>query len=345
LHLALCVVRRPRDGAGREYDFLTCEGILRNLPTNLLSLLVFQIALCGWPQSARSAPQAASSTKTESLPGERVVLSVGDDKMSAADVEKFVQSLSPQLRAYYAGPGKNDLPEHLVRMKVLLAEAIKHKLAEQPDVAYALELDRESILADAALVRLEQSVPLNDQELQELYRKEKTQFEEVRIRRLLIRTENAGLKSGSPDRPPLPESEARKKLEDIRSQILAGADFARMAKQYSEDAATAVSGGDMGYAMRDQIMPPFSDAATALRPGQVSNILATPFGLEIIKVEDKRIKPFEGVKPRLESDLRQSKARDLVQHLADQYKVVIDKEFFSSRQSPRSGTPVSSPSH
>ena len=136
---------------------------MRSLPPNLLSLLIFQIVLCGCPQSARSAPQAALPPKTQSLPGNRVVLTVGDQKMSAADVEKFVQAVSPQLRAYYAGVGKDALPQHLVRMKVLLAEASKQKLEEQPDVAYALKVDRESILADAALVRLEQSIPINDQ--------------------------------------------------------------------------------------------------------------------------------------------------------------------------------------
>jgi hypothetical protein len=265
--------------------------------------------------------------------------------MSAADVEKFVQTLSPQLRAYYAGPGKDVLSVHLVRMKVLLAEAVKQKLEEQPDVAYALEVDRESILADAALERFEQSVPINDQELQELYGKDKAQFEQVRIRRLLIRTESAGIKTGGPEHPPLPESEARKKLEDIRKQILAGADFAQMAKQYSEDTRTAASGGDMGYIMHDQVVPPIGDVANALKPGQVSNILQTAFGVEIFKVEDKRTKPFEEVKPQLEAELRQSKAKDTIDHLAEQYKVVIDQGFFSSLQPAMPAAPASPPGH
>ena len=259
--------------------------------------------------------------------------------------EKFVQALSPQLRAYYAGPGKDALPQHLVRMKVLLAEAVTQKLEEQRDVAYALEVDRESILANAALLRLGQSVPVSDQELEQLYQKERAQLEEVRIRRLLIRTQSAGLKSGNPDHPPLPESEARKKLEDIRKQILAGADFAQMAKQYSEDTPTAASGGDMGYIMHDRIMPPIGDVANALKPGQVSNILGTPYGVEIFKVEDKRTKPFEEVKPQLESELRQSKAKDALDHLAEQYKVVIDHGFFSSEQPATRTAPASPPSH
>lgn len=318
---------------------------MRSLPPNLLSLLIFQIVLCGCPQSARSAPQAALPPKTQSLPGNRVVLTVGDQKMSAADVEKFVQAVSPQLRAYYAGVGKDALPQHLVRMKVLLAEASKQKLEEQPDVAYALKVDRESILADAALVRLEQSIPINDQELHELYGKDKAQFEEVRIRRLLIRTDTAGLKNGDPNHPPLSESEARKKLDDIRKQILAGADFAQMAKQYSEDTPTAASGGDMGYIVHDRVMPPIGDVANALKPGEVSNIMGTPYGLEIFKVEDKRTKPFEEVKPRLESELRESKAKDAIEHLAEQYKVVIDQGFFSSQQPTMSDAPPSPPTH
>ena len=117
-----------------------------------------------------------------------------------------------------------------------------------------------------------------------------------------------------------------------------------MAKQYSEDTATAASGGDMGLIQRDKVVPPIVNAANSLEPGQVSNILVTPSGVEIIKVESKRAKPFEEVKPALETQLRQSKAEEIVQRLADNYHLVIDQEYFAGspvkQNSPASPQPL-----
>jgi hypothetical protein len=212
-------------------------------------------------------------------------------------------------------------------------------------VARAIQIARESILADAARKRIEQGISVNDQELQELYRKDKSLSEEVRIAHILIRTDNAPYKIATGSGPAgIPQPEARKKIEDIRKQILAGADFAEMARQYSEDAASAKSGGDMGYVDRDKVIGPVMDAAHALEVGQVSDILATPYGLEIIKVEGKHTKSIDEVRPSLESQVRQSRANEIIQRLADQSHVVVDQQFFSA-QTANPASPASPPSH
>jgi parvulin-like peptidyl-prolyl isomerase len=230
------------------------------------------------------------------------------------------------------------LPQYIVTMKVLSAEAVKLKLAERPEVALAIEIAREGILSDAARKHFLQSMTVSDQELRELYQKDKAQSEEVRIRHILIRTENAPLKSGAAGHPALPEPEARKKLQDVRERILAGADFAQMAKQYSEDTATAASGGDMGVIQRDKVVPPIVNAASSLEPGRVSDIILTPSGLEIIQVENRRTKSFEEVRPALETQLRQSKAAEIVRHLMANYHLVIDQEFFAGSPAKQTST-------
>jgi peptidyl-prolyl cis-trans isomerase C len=304
-----------------------------------------QIALFAWPQRAGSAAQATSTPKAQSVPGDRVVLSIGDQKMTAAEVEKLIQALPPAYRAFYSGSGKRLLATFIVRMKVLSAEAIKQKLDQQPDVALALETARESVLTDAAQKHIAESITVSNQELRDLYQKDKSLSEEVRIAHILIRTENAALKSGDPSHPGLPDPEARKKLEDIRKQILAGANFAQMAKQYSEDAATAPYGGEMGFIQRDKIVPPIVNAAYALEPGQVSDLVVTPSGFEIIKVEQKRTKPIEEVRPALESQIRQEKATAIVQRLIAESGAFIDQEFFAAGQAQAQNPPSSPPSH
>jgi parvulin-like peptidyl-prolyl isomerase len=303
-----------------------------------LLLIATALAFGGWPKPAACGQQASPPNTAGSAPGERVVLTIGNEKITAAEIDDFIQALPPQFQAFYGGPGKRLLPQYIVAMKVLSAEAVKLKLGEQPEVVRAIEIAREGILSDAARKHFLQSITVSDQELRELYAKDKTLSEEVRIRHILISTEDAPLKSRAAGHPALPEPEARKKLEEIRERILAGADFAQMAKQYSEDTATAASGGDMGVIQRDKVVPPIVNAAYALEPGQVSDIISTPSGVEIIKVEDKHTKSFEEVKPALETQLRQSKASEIVQHLMANYPLVIDQEFFAGSPAKQTST-------
>ena len=290
--------------------------------------IVFLFSAALVPSAWSQTPVAQRATE-KSPEGERVVISVGDEKITAAEIENFIQALPPQYATFYRSAGKRFLPQYVVRTKILLAEAVKEKLADQPEVARAIEIARESILADAAHKHIERGISVSDQELRELYQKDKSLSEEVRVRHILIRTEEAPLKSVDSGHPALPESEARRKLEDIRKQILAGADFAQMARQYSEDTATAASGGDMGVIQPDKVAPPIVNAAHSLEPGQVSDIILTPFGVEIIQVESKHTKSFDEVRAALETQLRQSKTEEIIQHLAENYRIVVDQEYFA----------------
>jgi hypothetical protein len=76
----------------------------------------------------------------------------------------------------------------------------------------------------------------------------------------------------------------------------------------------------------------------------VSEILLTPSGVEIIQVEEKRTKPFEEVRPALETELRRSKAAEIAQHLIENYHFVVDQEFFAGSPAKQNSLP-SPPTH
>lgn len=87
---------------------------------------------------------------------------------------------------------------------------------------------------------------------------------------------------------PAGRDEVRKRAQDILNQIKGGADFAEMAKKYSED-GTADKGGDLGYFGKGEMVPQFEAAAFSLKKGEVSpELVESPYGYHIIKVEDKR---------------------------------------------------------
>lgn len=78
----------------------------------------------------------------------------------------------------------------------------------------------------------------------------------------------------------------------IRERALAGEDFAELAREFGQD-GTAQQGGDLGFFPRGQMMGPFEEAAFALQPGQISDIVETPYGYHVIKVEERQTPDFE----------------------------------------------------
>ncbi len=83
------------------------------------------------------------------------------------------------------------------------------------------------------------------------------------------------------------ESEARKKLAEIKRRIDGGADFAAQAKLYSED-GSAAQGGDLGWVSPGAFVPEFERAMNALKVGQVSGLVQSDFGLHLIQVLERR---------------------------------------------------------
>ncbi|MBM4182686.1 MAG: hypothetical protein FJ207_00510 [Gemmatimonadetes bacterium] len=84
-------------------------------------------------------------------------------------------------------------------------------------------------------------------------------------------------------------------LAQIRTRILGGARFEDMARQFSQDPGSAPSGGDLGFFARGDMVQPFEEATLALQPGQVSDVVETPMGLHLIRLEERRVRNFEDV--------------------------------------------------
>jgi hypothetical protein len=79
------------------------------------------------------------------------------------------------------------------------------------------------------------------------------------------------------------KEQAKKRAEAVLKKAQAGGDFQALAKQYSDDPGSGSRGGDLGTFTRAQMVKPFSDAAFALQPGQVSDIVETEFGFHVVK--------------------------------------------------------------
>ncbi|MGQ9609194.1 MAG: peptidylprolyl isomerase [bacterium] len=125
--------------------------------------------------------------------------------------------------------------------------------------------------------------PVTDKDVADFYESHKEGFKEtekVKARHILIKVDSNANEQE--------KAEAKKKIESVLNEINKdGSNFADMAKKYSQ-CPTSIQGGDLGYFHHGQMVKPFEDAAFALQPGQVSEIVETEFGYHIIFVEDKK---------------------------------------------------------
>ncbi|MGB3096718.1 MAG: peptidylprolyl isomerase [Candidatus Deferrimicrobiaceae bacterium] len=151
---------------------------------------------------------------------------------------------------------------------------------------------------------------ISDEEIHAFYTANPAKFrlpEQVRARHILVKVAPGAGEEG--------KRAAREKIEAILEALRAGGDFAEVARKRSED-STAARGGDLGIFPRGTMVMPFEDAAFALEAGAVSDPVETPFGLHLIKVEERipgTIVTEEEAREQIRSFLQGGKTRGAVQ--------------------------------
>lgn len=124
------------------------------------------------------------------------------------------------------------------------------------------------------------------------------------------------------DAKPEEKEAARKKAAELLAEAKAGADFAELAKTHSDDASKA-AGGLLPWLAAGDTVGPFEQAAMALAPGQLSEVVETDFGFHLIKGVEKRaagVLPFADVKDRVIQGLRSQQLADSVVRYADELR-------------------------
>ena len=136
------------------------------------------------------------------------------------------------------------------------------------------------------------------------------------------------LRSVAQDAPQADVDRARSELETARTRAEAGEDFGALATELSQDPGSAQNGGDLGFFARGQMVPEFEEAAFALEPGQLSEVVRSNFGFHLIRLEerqDERSVPLDEVGEELARELLRrdavrgalrTKAEDLSQTVA-----------------------------
>jgi peptidyl-prolyl cis-trans isomerase D len=171
------------------------------------------------------------------------------------------------------------------------------------------------------IAKLTDKVPVTQAELQQYYNQHQDQYrisETVTVRHIWIKAPLPG-PNGQVDQKSLDAATA--KAEDALKQLRTGANFADVAKKYSEDAATAQKGGLLPPLTRESgVAPEFKQAVLNTPVGQTTGVISTVDGFHVIHVDAKQpaqLKPLDEVKPEIEAVLKGQKASAEAQNLAN----------------------------
>lgn len=177
--------------------------------------------------------------------------------------------------------------------------------------------------------QIEQLLLPPEADLHRMYESEKDNFrhpERVLARHILLKSDGKN---------PEEDAKIKAKAEDVLKQLKAGADFAELAKKYSEDrgpdgrSGSAVRGGDLGWLERGQTVKPFEDVAFALKPKEISDLVKTQFGYHIIQVLDHQpahLQTFEEAHAQLMDEWRKQRASQMIEDLADRAAAALKKD-------------------
>ena len=177
-----------------------------------------------------------------------------------------------------------------------------YRIPEKRKVKYAL-LDVQAI---------RDRITVTPQDVQRDYEDNAQQYstpEQVRASHILLKTDGKN------------EADVKKLADEIAAKAKAGADFAALAKQYSEDESNNTKGGDLDFFGRGAMVPEFDQVVFAMEPGQVSDPFKTSFGYHVVKLTEKRAassRPLAEVQSQIEEQIKWQRAQDEAQRTADE---------------------------
>ena len=235
----------------------------------------------------------------------KVLAKVDGVEITDEDMRLALEDVGPGLPQQLQGKARDGyLMDYLIDSKLVAKKAEAEKLADTPEFKKRLEFMREKALMETELSRIARTAATEDaikKTYEEAKAKQKPE-DEVRAKHILVEKED----------------EAR----DVVKRLKAGEDFTKVAKDVSKDPGS--EGGDLGWFSKERMVPEFSDAAFKLAPGQLSDPVKSQFGWHVIKVEEKRQKPFptlEQVKDQVLRYVVQKAQSEVVLKLRESAKI------------------------
>ena len=261
----------------------------------------------------------ACAQVTDSTP----VIEASGIGFTKAEFEDLVKGDSRYRGVVTTPGGRRALAVDFGKAFALEAEARKRKLDLLPSVQLKIRHATQQLLAYELLTKLRADFLKDESALAAEYDKSKQRYSQPQVRQILVRAKGSEVALRSGQRA-LSLDEARAKAVSLRAKLVAGADFAALARAESDDLGSRDKGGDVGAVLRGATGANFEAAAFSLAVGKLSDVVQTEQGFHILRVEERKPQALPAVKAMIANDLAH---RELEAILLNGYK--LNEAYFS----------------
>lgn len=280
--------------------------------THKLVYACMLIAVCTAVPATLCAEDAASN----------VLVTVGTEIITQADLEARTAMLPPQIRSRFENPaGRRQLLDQVVLISLMSQEARRLGIDKQDDVAKRIKEAADNIMVqELTRQQISGDVVVSDEDIAAYYQENKKDF--VRPEQI-----NASVIMFAAGAGADVKKEKNKLARETLKRLKKGADFAEVAREVSEDQRTQRRGGVTGFfaeGRRERIYgKKFEETAFALKQGEISDVIETEFGYFIVRLDDRQPRTeesLEAAKGKIERRLQQSKQREVYENYVESLK-------------------------
>lgn len=298
----------------------------------IVAAICFGLAIWKSDMKPFSSLRSGATTSTSTAGGpDHVIMHVNGEAITESEFAAAYSQLPQEMQQQFASEaGKQAFAEQMVRLKILEQEGRKLGVEKDPKVAGQLAADHTNIIAAATAQKLT-PVPTNAT-VQKFYDENKKNFEATELSHILIAYEGGAVPARNGK--PLGQRDALKKAQSIAAQAKGGADFAKLARENSDDAASAEHGGLLGPFSPGMLPPEIESHVAQLAPGQVSDPVPSRFGVHIFKAGAHTSQPLEQVRQGISRRVQQQATLDKVEQMRKSAKVEFDPKFFPEAPKP-----------
>jgi len=261
-----------------------------------------------------------------------VVMRVNGEPVTEREFAMFGASLPQQAQMYLqTAEGRRLVAQQYARMKILEQEGKRLGSDDDAEVAAKMRFGRTNVAVEYAIKKLGEKT--NEQTLKAEYEKDKKDFQTVDLSHIVIGYQGSQIPSKS--KTPPTREQAIKYAQQILQRLRGGAPFEQIATALSDDPNSAQNGGRIGPVPIAQLPPDVQAVVAKLQPNEISEPVATAFGVHIFKLNDRRTPSFDEVKPTLQQKAAQTTVQQEVDRLEKTAKVDYDPKFFPAPAMPK----------
>jgi peptidyl-prolyl cis-trans isomerase C len=296
----------------------------------LLVTALLLAAACAQQQGEKTAaaPQSTSG-------GGQVIATYDDKRFTTEDFRRELERLPPRSRAQLTTPErKRQFVDNYILNELLADTGHAQGYDRDPEITRQIDDLRRRLVVQRVMKDLQEPPELSDADVHAYYDQNRRLFSgsQVRAAHILVKDEDL----------------AKRLREELRQDP---SKFEELARQNSTDTATAARGGDLGFFGQGRMVPEFEQAAFGLeKPGDISELVKTPFGFHIIKLLERKEgteRPFDEVKDRIRVTLlnqrRQEQTQKRFDELKAKAKVTIKDDVLAATEVPSAAGPGTTP--